>query len=500
MEARLWKGITEETLASSALPQSAVLHRKRERKARHLYYSDLRERVLRSECRQQEEVYFQLAGYALQANLGDHPLPREDMEVTPYFEPKEYFPPWIVAKRGVSYLLCHGPKVHQELWGVSSRDAMLLFIKESCRLEDVPVTFYKLQKDKKAERGTALLGLTLRGMQVYQEVDNMRQLLYDFPWSNVGRLTFLGKKFEIQPDGLPSARKLVYYTGSSFRSRHLLLHLSSSHRLYLSLQPALKHIRQLEESEDKKRYRESYISDDLDLDPAGSESSPGLSRHSTSSSGIEADARQRSISMEEEGQRQAEKSLGSAVSRGSSRTSGFDTGSKARMEDEGWQEEDIQSNIGSPQEVLVDDPDEMFQLADLLEGVSVDCSELSSETRSQACPPDSDEDLGKSHSKDVLQQMLKSRAQVCVDRHSHSLDDVRLFPPPEPLGTTLPPDSSHSYTFGLTDASTNTKTPVDHSYYPLLHCQDRPSFCGRRSTNCLSLDMLSDEQFLEFIL
>lgn len=66
-----------------------------ERKARHLYYSDLRERVLRSECRQQEEVYFQLAGYALQADLGDHPLPREDMEVTPYFEPKEYFPPWV---------------------------------------------------------------------------------------------------------------------------------------------------------------------------------------------------------------------------------------------------------------------------------------------------------------------------------------------------------------------------------------------------------------------
>ncbi|KAK5882285.1 hypothetical protein CesoFtcFv8_020886 [Champsocephalus esox] len=283
-----------------------------ERKARHLYYSDLRERVLRSECRQQEEVYFQLAGYALQADLGDHPLPREDLENTPYFEPKEYFSPWILAKRGVSYLLCHGPKVHQELWGMSSRDAMLLFIRESCRLEDVPVTFYKLQKDKKAEKGTALLGLTLRGMQVYQEVNNMRQLLYDFPWSNVGRLTFLGKKFEIQPDGLPSARKLVYFTGSSFRSRHLLLHLSSSHRLYLSLQPALKHLRQLEENEDKKRYRESYISDDLDMDPPGSESSPGLSRHSTSSSGIEADVRQHSISpemasMEEEGHREGRK-------------------------------------------------------------------------------------------------------------------------------------------------------------------------------------------------
>ncbi|XP_023257660.1 FERM domain-containing protein 1-like, partial [Seriola lalandi dorsalis] len=139
-----------------------------ERKSRHLYYSDVRERVLRSECRQQEEVYFQLAGYALQADLGDHPPAREYTEITPYFEPKDYFPPWIVAKRGVDYLLCHGPKVHQELWGLSTRDAILLFIRESSRLEDVPVLFYRLQKDKKEERGTALLGLTLRGMQVYQ--------------------------------------------------------------------------------------------------------------------------------------------------------------------------------------------------------------------------------------------------------------------------------------------------------------------------------------------
>ncbi|CAG09448.1 unnamed protein product, partial [Tetraodon nigroviridis] len=251
-----------------------------ERKARNLYYSDLRERVLRSECRQQEEVYFQLAGYAMQADLGDHPA-GVDTELKTYFEPKQYFPPW----------------------------------------------------DKKEERGTALLGLTLRGMQVYQEANSIRQLLYGFPWAHVEGLTFLGKKFEIQPDGLPSARKLVYYTGSSFRSRHLLLHLSSSHRIYRSLQPALKHLRQLEDSEEKKRYRESYISDDLDLDPHGSESSPGLSRHSTSSSGIEADGRQHSVSteiasMEEESHQPVEKSISSAASCASSCTSGFEAGSK----------------------------------------------------------------------------------------------------------------------------------------------------------------------------
>uniref|UniRef100_A0A3Q3Q448 FERM domain-containing protein n=1 Tax=Monopterus albus TaxID=43700 RepID=A0A3Q3Q448_MONAL len=421
-----------------------------ERKARYLYYSDVRERVLRSECRQQEEVYFQLAAYALQADFGDHPLPREDIEIKPYFQPKDYFPPWIVAKRGVNYLLCHGPKVHQELWGMSTRDAILHFIRESCWLEDVPVTFYRLQKDKKEERGTAMLGLTLRGMQVYQEVNNIRQLLYDFPWSNVGRLTFLGKKFEIQPDGLPSARKLVYYTGSSFRSRHLLLHLSSSHRVYRSLLPALKHLRQLEESEEKKCYRESYISDDLDLDPPGSENSPGLSRHSTNSSGIEADARQHSIftemaSMEEEGQQQSVKCF-----------------SSTQIEEEVWQEE-------GQKEVHVDDPDEMFQLADLLEGVSVDC-------------------VGHNHLSFYLVFLCDLWISVLYFltfvtfyilslpktlKPSHSLDDVHLLPTP---------------------------TTVDNGYHPDLHCQAKPSFYGHGSTNCLSLDMLGDEQFLEYII
>lgn len=99
-----------------------------------------------------------------------------------------------------------------------------------------------------------------------------------------------------------------------------------------------------------------------------------------------------------------------------------------------------------------------------------------------------------------LSQMPKTRAQVCVDRHSQSLDDVRLFPPPAPLGTTLTPDSSHSYTFGLPDATANTKLIIDESLLPLSHCQTKPSFYGRRSSNCLSLDMLGDEQFLEFIL
>ncbi|RXN10504.1 FERM domain-containing 6-like isoform X1 [Labeo rohita] len=435
-----------------------------ERKARKLYYFDLRERVLRSECRQQEEVYFQLAGYALQADHSDHPSDGHSQGHAMYFQPKEYFPPWIIAKRGIDYLLCHGPKVHKELWGMSSRDAILLFIRESCRLEDVPVTFYRLQKDKKEEKGSALLGLTLRGMQVYQ-----------------------GKKFEIQPDGLPSARKLVYYTGSAFRSRHLLLHLSSCHRLYLSLQPALKHLRQLEETEEKKRYRESYISDELDLDQPCSEGSPRLSRQSTSSSGIEADTRQNSVSVEMVSMEEKEKSFISAVSHGSSHTS--DTGSKARTDEDEWREEDLQDVVKEPGEVSVDDPVDILRLAELLEGVSVDCPPIQSDTEFEGlqmsavtgndqmdhCDPDS------------MKQVSNQKARNPADRYSLSLDDVRLYSPPLPLGTASVPDTSVSYTFGL-----------PHS--PTSPCPDDTSFCVQRSTNCLSLDMLDDNQPLELVL
>lgn len=96
--------------------------------------------------------------------------------------------------------------------------------------------------------------------------------------------------------------------------------------------------------------------------------------------------------------------------------------------------------------------------------------------------------------------MLKPKSEVYVDRHSHSLDDVRLLPPTVPLGTKLVPDSSHSYTFGLQDAVTTIELPINHNHFPTPDCQTKPSFYGRRSSNCLSLDVLSDEQFLEFIL
>jgi len=62
----------------------------RNNEARQLYYAELKGRVLRSECFEQEGLYFQLAAYALQADLGDYEEPN-----FAYFSPQSFFPFWV---------------------------------------------------------------------------------------------------------------------------------------------------------------------------------------------------------------------------------------------------------------------------------------------------------------------------------------------------------------------------------------------------------------------
>ncbi|XP_005304003.2 FERM domain-containing protein 1 isoform X2 [Chrysemys picta bellii] len=487
--------------------------------ARHLYYCHLKEQVLRSRCLHKEEIYFLLAAYGLQADLGNY---TENVHVGKYFEPQAYFPQWIIAKRGSDYILKHAPEMHQEQQGLTAKDAILKFIKESCLLEDVPVHYYRLQKDKKEDRPTVVLGLTLKGIHIYQEVNHVSQLLYDFPWSHIGKLAFLGKKFEIQPDGLPSARKLVYYTGCPFRSRHLLQLLSNSHRLFLNIQPVLKHIRKLEEAEEKKRYRESYISDtlEMDLDPSdkhshGSGSSGGsrrnnrLSRQSTGShgsshtSGIEADSRHRmsvEMSVDEpfgiDRVHRKEKSCSSTVSYGSS---GIDSGGKGRAEDDS-QDDEVELAVDEPEEVPVDEPVERNQLEEAAEGESVSSLALDA----LCCQALKQKPLSvvqvtlikmRGQSVESLHQVRQPKDRSCADQHSQSLDDIRLYKHRHPpLSSTLSSDTSHSYTFGC---ALEDKLANYGCVYSTADCKTKSALYGKRSMNCLSLDLLGEDQLPE---
>jgi len=63
--------------------------------ARQLYYCHLKEQVLMSRCNHKEEIYFLLAAYSLQADLGNY---REKVHAGKYFEPQAYFPQWVSSR------------------------------------------------------------------------------------------------------------------------------------------------------------------------------------------------------------------------------------------------------------------------------------------------------------------------------------------------------------------------------------------------------------------
>ncbi|XP_077203338.1 FERM domain-containing protein 1 isoform X2 [Paroedura picta] len=477
--------------------------------ARHYYYCNLKEQVLRSRCANKEEIYFLLAAYGLQADVGDY---QENFHNGNYFQPQAYFPQWIIAKRGSDYILKHAPEMHREQQGLTTREAILKYVKESCLLEDVPVHFYRFQKDKKEDRPTIILGLTLKGIQIYQDADHVRELLYDFPWSHIGKLAFLGKKFVIQPDGLPSARKLIYYTGCPFRSRHLLQLLSNSHRLFLNIQPVLKQIQLLEDAEEKKRYRESYISDtlEMDLDPSdkrshdsgssrGSERNNCLSRQSTEShssshtSGIEADSRHRmsvEMSVDEpfimDQVLQKEKSCSSTVSYGSS---GINSSSKGKADES--QGDETELAVDEPEEVPVDElPSE-----EPIGGSPVDSLAVDAFNRSPLPVVQVTLIKVKGQSVESLHQVTPSKAMKCPDQHSQSLDDIRLHKHLHPpLSATLSSDTSHSYTFGSTF---DDKLANYGCVYSTADCKTKSALYGKRSMNCLSLDLLGEDPLTE---
>ncbi|XP_046889022.1 FERM domain-containing protein 6-like isoform X2 [Hypomesus transpacificus] len=249
-------------------------------KALTLYYADLRQRVLQShQGIAHEDTIFRLAAYALQVEVGDVSSLeerddknrqkrggrdmkdegvelKEEQECSHYFLPEDFFPPWVIRRRGREYILQHLPGLHADLRGFSRQDATLLFIKEASALQDVSVVCYRMSQSKKKRKCCILLGVSLRGMFIYQEVDGIQTLLHELSWKNIDRFTFQGRRLELQAVGFP---KLLFYTPSAFHSVHMLRHLSDSHRLHMNTRASAALIRKLEESHVSTLHHEAYI-------------------------------------------------------------------------------------------------------------------------------------------------------------------------------------------------------------------------------------------------
>ncbi|RVE59438.1 hypothetical protein OJAV_G00188640 [Oryzias javanicus] len=230
-------------------------------RVQQLYYAELRQKLLLSQSRAQEALLFQLAALALQAEVGDHRETREEEKCGGYFRPEEYFPSWLIKRRGRDYVLQNVLKLHAELRGEPSSRAVLGFIREAGGLQDAAVTLYRMRREKRSRKSSIFLGVAVTGVHIYQEINGIPQILLEFSWNDIDSLMFQGSKFEIASSGSLCLPKLVYYSPSAFHSKHILMHIRDSHRLHFSTREAASYIQHLEDMEAGSFYRESYICD-----------------------------------------------------------------------------------------------------------------------------------------------------------------------------------------------------------------------------------------------
>ncbi|XP_066282253.1 FERM domain-containing protein 6-like isoform X2 [Branchiostoma lanceolatum] len=229
----------------------------RDRVSRQHYFWQLRQNVTQSFLGPpQEEAFFVLAALALQADMGNFSTEKHKGQ---YFQPSKYFPQWVIAKRGEDYITRHMPSMHKEHQAMATTEAQTEYIKQAIKLEDVAMHIYRVKKKKKENPASILLGVCQRGIQVYQISDAEQNLQFSYSWNGLGRLKFKRKRIELQPDGAPSFRKLVYYTDSYNRSKYLLELMKGTHQFHLRMKPRLDQIKKMEAQADKRKYRESYI-------------------------------------------------------------------------------------------------------------------------------------------------------------------------------------------------------------------------------------------------
>ncbi|KPM05994.1 FERM domain-containing protein 2 [Sarcoptes scabiei] len=219
-----------------------------------------------------EEKSFLLASYALQADYGDY---NPKLHRNRYFNPYHYFPSWVIEELGIDYIQRYLPALHYDHKGITKSDAQSLFIKEaSDQIAAHNFHLYKIALHKPNSHNSFTsndiwLAITITGLMIYandsmlvKNSNNSRCLktrISYFPWSDIGKLSFDKRKFEIRSTGSQS-RKFIYYTRSEELARFLLWFSRANHQFHLMIMPKMREMLKREAEINRRKYRENCIS------------------------------------------------------------------------------------------------------------------------------------------------------------------------------------------------------------------------------------------------
>ncbi|KAH7638420.1 ferm domain-containing protein [Dermatophagoides farinae] len=199
--------------------------------AKYYYYHQLRENVLKYEQSMSEVRCFLLASFALQADYGNY---NPKLHKNRYFDPIHYFPLWVIEELGHDYIQRYLPSLHCDHKGMSKSEAQSMFIREASD------------------------PMAAHNFHLYKMVSNNKKQSSNST-TNIGKLSFDKKKFEIRSIG-PQSRKFIYYAGSEELARFLLWFSRASHQFHLMILPKMREMLKREAEINRRKYRENCIS------------------------------------------------------------------------------------------------------------------------------------------------------------------------------------------------------------------------------------------------
>lgn len=170
----------------------------------------------------------------------------------------------VIEELGIEYITRNLPALHCDHKGMSKSEAQSMFIKEaSDATAPHNFHFYKLTCKKGATSSDVWLAITISGIAIYANEPinekGLKSRISFFQWSDIGKLSFEKKKFEIRSTG-SHGRKFVYYAISEEIARHLLWFSRASHQFHLMVQTKMKEMLKREAEINRRKYRESCIS------------------------------------------------------------------------------------------------------------------------------------------------------------------------------------------------------------------------------------------------
>ncbi|KAK3752558.1 hypothetical protein QZH41_013417, partial [Actinostola sp. cb2023] len=149
-----------------------------------------------------------------------------------------------IAKLTASYIRNTLPQLHKAHSGISDAQAEIEYLKEAQKLQEYGIIFNKVSKFKKDKRSTYSLGISVRGLIVFEERGVVKSPVFRHPWQNIKRMAFHRRRFFIEAHGPPDTSKIVLYTNSYKKSRYLLKMCTSFYKFQMMMGMKLSSLRE----------------------------------------------------------------------------------------------------------------------------------------------------------------------------------------------------------------------------------------------------------------